>query len=809
MKSLFTVIFLVLFSLTVVQAVEVQDLAKHAVTTKAKEIEKRTEDSPEIYAGRPVNIITTSAAAANLPGTKVGETAYNYQTNDNLHDRIWYDTATNTIHVQWMYGDIAETPTFQKRRMRYNYFDGSSWVHGLGIPVENERAGYGSLAVDNNNVAVPISHHTITNEEATRVWYDFAAGFGFFSMSKVWNAREDGTQDLEPFWPDIAVDDADVWHVTATNNNQDDWVQLINDVNDNIMYWRSTDRGQTWSDWKAMFPDTSTYRLTTGASGANEAGSHQVEVSDNGNGKVGVLVANPGHDFYFFESDDRGVTFKDAIQIVGNTFPDPEDSLSYPMKWDVVVDYDSTTVAPIDTLLYPFTRDTETDTLTPLPNIFSTVHGPADLLYVNGEAHVVWNELVHTGENTFYPNGYGTSWTTPYRKFLNGDSTKEMGGFAIKHWSPSTGISIIYHRDETTDVWPGTFQQFVTMPQIGVDASGNLYCLFTKYSETDTLREEDGVTQAELDYGPLSFGRIMGAKSTDGGETWGEVVQLISEQDADHQNLRYIAVANRNGDDAVHILYQNTPDLPGVSIGENSDHNQWKNADMIHWAIPTSSFPTTRTDKVGPVLALETSSKFGGIDFGDIGDAGSATSTFVVKNLGDEDLVVTGAFTSDADVFAVNPTDFTIAPGGSQEVEVKFTPRSEDPYENVQRNWVVLPNNDFNDHSAGIPLQGSGVPTPVGVADHSATPTYYDLAQNYPNPFNPSTAIQFSMVKDGKVTLTVFNTIGEEVAVLVNDHLTAGTHSIDWQPDGMSSGVYFYRLSAGDYTATKKMILMR
>ena len=55
--------------------------------------------------------ISTKSSLASLPGTKVGETAYNYQTNDNLHDRIYYDTNTGTVHVQWMYADIAETAT--------------------------------------------------------------------------------------------------------------------------------------------------------------------------------------------------------------------------------------------------------------------------------------------------------------------------------------------------------------------------------------------------------------------------------------------------------------------------------------------------------------------------------------------------------------------------------------------------------------------------------------------------------------------------------------------------------------------------
>ncbi len=83
------------------------------------------------------------------------------------------------------------------------------------------------------------------------------------------------------------------------------------------------------------------------------------------------------------------------------------------------------------------------------------------------------------------------------------------------------------------------------------------------------------------------------------------------------------------------------------------------------------------------------------------------------------------------------------------------------------------------------------------------------LGQNYPNPFNPSTTIEFALPKTNDVSLKIFNILGQEVATLVSDILTAGIYSYDWsRPAGMASGVYLYRLEAGDYVETKKMILM-
>jgi hypothetical protein len=85
----------------------------------------------------------------------------------------------------------------------------------------------------------------------------------------------------------------------------------------------------------------------------------------------------------------------------------------------------------------------------------------------------------------------------------------------------------------------------------------------------------------------------------------------------------------------------------------------------------------------------------------------------------------------------------------------------------------------------------------------------YHLSQNYPNPFNPSTNIEFDLPKTSKVTLKVFNILGEEVATLLSASLLSGSHSVEWDASNLASGVYLYRLQAGDYVETRKMVLMR
>ena len=88
-------------------------------------------------------------------------------------------------------------------------------------------------------------------------------------------------------------------------------------------------------------------------------------------------------------------------------------------------------------------------------------------------------------------------------------------------------------------------------------------------------------------------------------------------------------------------------------------------------------------------------------------------------------------------------------------------------------------------------------------------PTAYSLSQNYPNPFNPSTTIKYELPKSSHVSLTVFDILGREVSVLVNERRDAGVHEVRFEAAGLASGVYFYRLQAGPFVDTKKLLLVR
>jgi len=91
----------------------------------------------------------------------------------------------------------------------------------------------------------------------------------------------------------------------------------------------------------------------------------------------------------------------------------------------------------------------------------------------------------------------------------------------------------------------------------------------------------------------------------------------------------------------------------------------------------------------------------------------------------------------------------------------------------------------------------------------STTPKSYSLSQNYPNPFNPTTKISFSLPKNSDVKLVVFDILGKEVATLVNDYRTAGTHQVEFNASNLASGVYLYRIEAGEFRDVKRMMLIK
>jgi hypothetical protein len=103
----------------------------------------------------------------------------------------------------------------------------------------------------------------------------------------------------------------------------------------------------------------------------------------------------------------------------------------------------------------------------------------------------------------------------------------------------------------------------------------------------------------------------------------------------------------------------------------------------------------------------------------------------------------------------------------------------------------------------GKVIQSTGVQGPVAV------PKDFVLSQNYPNPFNPTTVINYQLPFTSRVVVKVYDMLGREVATLVNEVKSAGYYSVDFNASALSSGIYFYRITAGAFTQSKQMMLIK
>jgi hypothetical protein len=187
-------------------------------------------------------------------------------------------------------------------------------------------------------------------------------------------------------------------------------------------------------------------------------------------------------------------------------------------------------------------------------------------------------------------------------------------------------------------------------------------------------------------------------------------------------------------------------------------------------------------------------------------------TTFVVWNIGwvSDSLTITidSAPVAPDSAIAVSPTSFVIAPVDSQKVTFSIQPRLLAPGEYYFVTVNVQPKSGLGQASLKKFFQFYRVITGAE-PEPSGLPKEFALSQNYPNPFNPSTTIKYELPKASEVRLSVFDMLGREVSVLVNERRDAGVHLVTFDGSGLSSGVYVYRLTAGDFVQSQKLMLVK
>lgn len=158
-------------------------------------------------------------------------------------------------------------------------------------------------------------------------------------------------------------------------------------------------------------------------------------------------------------------------------------------------------------------------------------------------------------------------------------------------------------------------------------------------------------------------------------------------------------------------------------------------------------------------------------------------------------------------VFTDNEVQKAVKPYQSNRQNVSVNYRARAKSEWIEDNGTVR--SQFSLYSDIINIHGS-IMALLGKQDFTKiVPESNSISQNFPNPFNPTTTIYYSVKEEGPVTVTIFNTLGQEVFMLVNEKKNVGHHYAEWNAVNMPSGVYFYRISNGKYSETKRMILTK
>lgn len=189
--------------------------------------------------------------------------------------------------------------------------------------------------------------------------------------------------------------------------------------------------------------------------------------------------------------------------------------------------------------------------------------------------------------------------------------------------------------------------------------------------------------------------------------------------------------------------------------------------------------------------------------FDTLQNSGDTVSYFVsILNYGNSPLTISGV-TSNNPVFTVVNFPSLVQPNQYGLAQIKFTPTA------VNQNFTGELTINNNDSTLKVQLHGiSG--NPIGITQISnEVPREFALSQNYPNPFNPQTNIEFRIARRSMVKLVVFDMLGKEIETIVNGSLSPGTYKVNWDAAKLTSGIYFYRLQAGDFTQTKKMMLIK
>lgn len=244
--------------------------------------------------------------------------------------------------------------------------------------------------------------------------------------------------------------------------------------------------------------------------------------------------------------------------------------------------------------------------------------------------------------------------------------------------------------------------------------------------------------------------------------------------------------------------------LTSYQVG--SDGADWFVDRSGNWCI--QAYVDT-TSALPPFPVIETNLdtlQFGIVDT--VGNSNAVVRLWVYNRGGQDPLTVSSFTLTPASIrpaFTFSRTNMNIPAQDSQFVDITFNPSAVRFY----NGFLDLANNSNNNDALRLIVRAEGQANVAADDPNPLMPSVYSLEQNFPNPFNPTTEISFALPVESNVRLAVYNIVGEEVATLVSGTLSAGVHKVEFSGADLTSGVYFYRLEANDFTTIRKMILMK
>jgi outer membrane protein assembly factor BamB len=450
-----------------------------------------------------------------------------------------------------------------------------------------------------------------------------------------------------------------------------------------------------------------------------------------------------------------------------------------------------------------------------------------NVVYIGSERGMVFGIDIRNGEKVFQcqtPTADHTIETTP-AVYNNTVYFGDWNG-VFYAYNLSSG-NMVWQYDTKNDVTYGWVNAIVTDPIIFNDAvyfagrSCNLYCLDARNGEKRWLRRDGGdmwlvggptIVDSAIIIGSSYQHTVRSIDALTGLLRWssnveyrengkpvidGDLVYIGTESDVDSK-VGTLCALNKSDGKMKARLIAGTQIYPAPVI-----HNGkifFGGADGYVTSVNQQEF----LDVSNPDTYLTSPDT---IDLGNLNKNGGTFSTKVyVYNGGNApDSVNAASYTSQV---KLQPSVFWIAPHDSQAVTLTISLSALKP-KRYQCTVRFFSNCSFVPINYGRIVTFTVVDSPAEIGSDDETPAVFSLSQNFPNPFNPTTLINYTLPKTSNVRLTLFNVIGEEVAILVEGMKQAGSYSYRLDGDGLASGVYIYRLRADELVQTRKLLLVK